>query len=115
MAAVVFLGGVLGTLARAGVDEALPTGGPAWPWATFLVNVLGAGLLGWSAVALTGHRLRRQFIGMGFCGALTTFSALQLELYRMVDDGHFGRALLYAAASLALGLPAAVAGRRLAR
>jgi CrcB protein len=114
VAAVVFLGGVLGTLARAGVNEALPAGGPAWPWATLAVNVFGAGLLGWSTVALTGHGLRRHLVGTGFCGALTTFSTFQLELYRIADDGRVGLALLYAAASIALGLAAALAGRRLA-
>ena len=111
----IFLGGVLGTLARGGADELLATDGTGWPWATLAVNVLGAGLLGWSTVALTGHTARRQFLGTGFCGALTTFSTLQLELYRMVDGGRIGRALLYVGASLALGLAAAVGGRRLAR
>ena len=106
---------MLGTLARAGVVEALPAGGPGWPWATVLVNVAGAALLGWSTVALTGHRRRRQFVGTGFCGALTTFSTLQLELYRMVDDGRAGLALAYAVVSIGLGLSAAVGARALAR
>jgi CrcB protein len=114
IAAAVFLGGILGTLARAGVAEALPAGGPDVPWATLLVNLAGAALLGWAAVALTGHQLRRHLVATGLCGALTTFSTFQLELYRMVDDGRLGRALLYAGASLAAGLAAAVAGRRLA-
>jgi CrcB protein len=115
VAAAIFAGGMLGTLARAGLSELLPAGAPGWPWATLIVNLAGAVLLGWSTVALTGHRVRRQLVGTGFCGALTTFSTLQLELYRMVDDGRVGRALLYAAVSVALGVPAAVAGRRLAR
>jgi CrcB protein len=115
VAVAVFVGGMLGTLARAGLSEALPAGGPAWPWATLVVNLAGAGLLGWSTVALTGHRVRRQLLGTGFCGALTTFSAFQLELYRMTDDGRAGLAVLYAAVSVALGLGAALAGRRLAR
>jgi CrcB protein len=115
VASAVFVGGMLGTLARAGLSEALPAGGPAWPWATLAVNLAGAALLGWSTVALTGHRVRRQLVGTGFCGALTTFSTFQLELYRIGDDGRVGLALLYAAASVALGLLAALAGRRLAR
>jgi CrcB protein len=114
IAAAVFLGGVLGTLTRAGVAEALPVGGPAFPWATLLVNLAGAALLGWAAVALTGHPVRRHLVGTGLCGALTTFSTFQLELYRMVDDGRVGRAVLYAAVSLIAGMAAAVAGRRLA-
>jgi CrcB protein len=115
VAFAVFVGGMLGTLARAGLSEALPVGGSAWPWATLVVNLAGAALLGWSTVALTGHRVRRQLVGTGLCGALTTFSAFQLELYRITDDGRVGLALLYAAASVTLGLAAALAGRRLAR
>jgi len=115
VAAVVFAGGVVGTLARAGAEELLASGGPGWPWATLVVNVIGAALLGWATVVLTSRPVRRQLVCTGFCGALTTFSTFQLELYRMVDGGRAGTALLYAAVSLAAGMGAAVAGRRLAR
>jgi CrcB protein len=114
VALAVFVGGAFGTLARAAVSELLPAGGPGFPWATLLVNLAGAGLLGWSTVALTGHRLRRQLVGTGFCGALTTFSTFQLELYRLADGGRTGLAVLYAAASVGFGLLIAIAGRRLA-
>ena len=106
----VFVGGVAGTLARAGVAEALPHDPGHWPWATLLVNVAGAFVLG--LVAARGARLA--LVGQGFCGALTTFSTMQLELLRMLDDGRIGLALAYAAASLALGVTAAELGRRAA-
>ena len=55
-----------------------------WPWVTFAVNVAGAFLLGYFATRLQ-ERLplsayRRPLLGTGFCGALTTFSTMQLEL-----------------------------------
>ena len=106
----VFIGGVAGALARAGVADALAHDPGRWPWATLLVNAAGAFLLGW--VAARGFR--RELIGQGFCGALTTFSAFQLELLRMLDDGRIGLALAYAGASLALGVAAAELGRRAA-
>ena len=64
------------------------------------------------AVAARGYR--RALLGQGFCGALTTFSAFQLELLHMLDAGRTGLALAYAAVSLALGLAAAELGRRAA-
>ena len=106
----VFIGGVVGALARAWVTEALAHDPGRWPWATLVVNVAGAFVLG--AVAARGFR--RALIGQGFCGALTTFSTFQLELLQMLDRGRTGLALAYAAASLALGLAAAELGRRTA-
>jgi fluoride exporter len=108
--AAVFAGGTAGALARAGVAEALPHDPGHWPWATLLVNVAGACLLGF-VLAGSDRGYRRPLLGAGFCGALTTFSALQLELLQMLDAGHAGLALLYAAVSVTAGLVAAGAAR----
>ena len=108
--AAVFAGGALGALARALLEDALPHAPGTWPWATFLVNVAGAALLGWAVTRLQ-ERLplsayRRPFLGTGLCGALTTFSTLQLELLEMLDHGKGGLAAGYAVASLTAGLVA---------
>ena len=81
--------------------------GTRWPWATFAVNVAGAFLLGYLATRLQ-ERLplsayRRPLLGTGFCGALTTFSTMQLELVRMIDANRYGLAAAYLLVSLALG------------
>ena len=117
--AAVFAGGVAGALARAGLVEALPHAAGGWPWATFIVNVLGAALLGYFATRLQ-ERLplsayRRPFLGTGLCGALTTFSTMQVELLQMLDHGHTGLAAAYAAASLAAGFAAVFAATKLTR
>jgi CrcB protein len=111
----IFLGGALGTLARAGLGEALPAGGPGWPWATFLVNVAGAALLGYWFTALPHTSYRRPLLTTGFCGALTTFSTVQVELLEMVDADRLGMAVLYISASVVGGLIGAQAGTAIAR
>ena len=108
--AAIFAGGFAGAVARALLVEALPHGPAEWPWSTFLVNVAGAFVLGSVATRLQ-ERLplssyRRPLLGTGFCGALTTFSAMQLELVRMLDGDHVALAAGYAAASIAAGFAA---------
>jgi len=106
----IFLGGTLGALARVGLGEAFPPAAAAWPWPTFAVNLLGAFVLGWTVARLPPASYGRPFLGIGVCGALTTFATLQLELLRMLDAGEAARALGYAAASLAAGLALAKLG-----
>ncbi len=100
----IFVGGALGALVRAGLAEALPVGGAEWPWATFLVNVAGATLLGYWFTTLPHSSYRRPLLTTGFCGALTTFSTVQLELVEMIDGGRVGLAVAYLVASVAAGL-----------
>jgi CrcB protein len=108
--AAIFVGGFLGAIARAELADALPSDSGQWPWATFAVNIVGALLLGYFTTRLQ-ERLplsayRRPFLGTGICGALTTFSTMQLELLQMLDHGRIGLAVAYAAASIVLGFAA---------
>src|SRR5213596_1136171 len=117
--AAIFAGGALGALARAGLLEWLPPHPGRWPWATFIVNLAGAFLLGYFATRLQ-ERLplsayKRPLLGTGLCGALTTFSTMQLELLRMLDDGRAGLAAGYAAASLGAGFAGVFAATKLTR
>jgi CrcB protein len=117
--AAIFAGGFLGAVVRAALLEALPHDAAQWPWATFLANVAGAFALGYFATRLQ-ERLplsayRRPFLGTGVCGALTTFSTMQLELLRMLDGNHLWLAAAYAGASLAAGFLAVAAATNLVR
>jgi CrcB protein len=111
----IFLGGAIGTLLRAGLAEALPAPGAGWPWATFLVNVVGTALLGYWFTTLPHTLYRRPLLTTGFCGALTTFSTVQLELLEMLDAGRVGLAFLYLVVSVGAGLLAAQAATAVAR
>jgi CrcB protein len=104
----IFVGGVVGALARAGLNMALPWDGRGWPWATFAANVVGTLALGYFVTRLQ-ERLppstyRRPLLGTGFCGALTTFSTLQVELIQLARHGSAGLAFGYGLASLGAGL-----------
>jgi fluoride exporter len=117
--AAIFAGGFVGALARDGLVEALPHDATSWPWATFIANVVGAFLLGYFVTRLQ-ERLplssyRRPLLGTGFCGALTTFSMLQVELLNMLDAGVVALALAYAAASIAAGFLAVTLATRTSR
>ena len=111
--AAIFAGGFIGAIARAEIGVALPA--TRWPWATFAVNVFGAALLGYAVTRLQ-ERLplsayRRPFLGTGVCGALTTFSTLQLELLQLP----VALAIAYAGASVAAGFLAVAAATNLVR
>jgi len=117
--AAIFTGGFIGAIARAGMAEWLPHDPGAWPWATFAVNVAGAFLLGYLVTRLQ-ERLplssyRRPLLGTGFCGALTTFSTMQVELLTMLDAGRPGLAAGYAAASVAAGFLAVLVATNVVR
>jgi CrcB protein len=68
--AAVFAGGFLGAVARAELGDALATDPLSWPWATFIVNVAGAFLLGWFITRLQERlppsSFQRPLLGTGF-------------------------------------------------
>ncbi|HEX4114347.1 MAG TPA: fluoride efflux transporter CrcB [Solirubrobacteraceae bacterium] len=97
-------GGAIGGLIRIAMDQALPTAAGSWPWATFSVNMAGALMLGYFVTRLQERlpvsTLRRPLLGTGLCGALTTFSTVQIELLKMADQHRYGLALGYLFASV---------------
>lgn len=105
--AAIFVGGGCGTLGRAALGEALPHSPTSWPWATFVVNVVACLLLGYFVTRLQ-ERLplssyRRPMLGTGFCGGLSTFSTMQVELLKMLDVHAYLLAAGYASGSVAAG------------
>ncbi|WP_068270495.1 fluoride efflux transporter CrcB [Aldersonia kunmingensis] len=106
----IFVGGALGAYARAGLGKVLVTDPGQWPWSTFIVNIVGAALLGYFTTRLL-ERLplssyRRPFLGTGFCGGLTTFSTMQVETVSMLEHDNYGLAIGYVGASVVAGLAA---------
>jgi CrcB protein len=117
--AAVFAGGAVGTAARAGlVTLTAPVPGH-WPWATFIVNIVGAFILGFFTTRLL-ERLplsayRRPLLGTGLCGGLTTFSTMQVETLQMIERHYYGLAAAYAVVSVTAGLLAVYVATALVR
>jgi CrcB protein len=54
-------------------------------------------------------------LGTGLCGTLTTFSTVQLQLFRMVQENDLSLAIGYGLATLATNLLAVAAATALVR
>ena len=123
-AAAVAGGAMAGAAVRWAVVEAFPVAAGGWPWAVVAVNVVGSFLLGLvlavtrrgpepSADDPTRDRIRLA-LGTGFCGALTTFSTMAVDVAENLRDGEPGRAAGSLLVSLLVGVVAVVAGRLVA-
>jgi len=122
----VAVGGVVGALARAGISTVVPhSDRAAWPWATFVTNLLGCLALGvlldwvdnrhetWKVIHPRRSRLARPLLASGVLGGFTTFSTFSVETYGLLDTGHAAEAIGYALASVLLGVALVVVGRAL--
>lgn len=116
----VFAGGAVGTALRTALSLLQPTN-IAWPWATFIVNSLGALLLGFllEYLSRTGkdegrRKLFRLFAGTGVMGGFTTYGTFILEVDSRVVGAHAALGIGYALVSVLLGVMLAGAGGVLA-
>jgi CrcB protein len=104
---LVAAGGALGSVARYGIGVAF--GDTKWPAATLAINVVGSFALGvvltWGVARLSPDV--RIGIGVGVLGGFTTYSTFSNDAATLDRRG----AALYVAASVVLGIAAALAGR----
>jgi CrcB protein len=88
--------------------------GGGFPWAVFVVNVVGSFIVGVALAEESAHPTwnlwARDAIGIGFCGGLTTFSTFAVETAGFLRDDRISLAVTYLAASLVAAVCAAVAG-----
>lgn len=111
---LVALGGALGAPLRYLVDRAVQVRTDStFPWGTLTVNVIGSFVLGaLLALAAAGGVPDAVVaaVGIGLCGAFTTYSTFGYETVRLAADGARLLAALNAVVSVAAGLAAALAG-----
>jgi fluoride exporter len=121
---VVAAGGVVGTLARYGVNQVVPQlvardGGV--PLATLVENLLGAFLLGLLLESLVRagaendrRRLVRLGVGTGVLGGFTTWSGLAFEVQQLGAGGDVPLGVAYGVGSVVLGVVTCTLGVLLA-
>ncbi|MEW5844557.1 MAG: fluoride efflux transporter CrcB [Bacteroidota bacterium] len=96
---VVFIGGGLGSVFRYWISSYASKHLPLFfPFGTLLVNIIGSFILGlmifgWDEKGLISPTIKL-FIGVGFCGGLTTFSTFSLETFNLIKDAEFLMACL---------------------
>ena len=112
---VVGLGGAIGSIARYIVAKLIDGKINSFlPYGTLAVNILGSFLLGiiymlaLRKVGLTENG--RLFLGVGFCGGFTTFSAFALENFNLMQQKLVGTSMLYVSISVIAGILALAGG-----
>lgn len=113
--AVLAVGGVLGTFLRYKIIES-PLLFGILPINILIVNVLGAFILGVFVVVSQQWNIDGKYaflVAIGFCGSLTTMSALALESSNMISNLQYGLAAINIFTNVGLSLGAIFAGRAL--
>ena len=111
IAGIALLGG-LGSIARFLLDGAIASRlATSFPAGTLVVNLSGALVLGILA-GLTSDSDTLDLAATGLLGSFTTFSTWAFESHRLGEDGELHVGALNFALSLAAGLLAVWAGRR---
>lgn len=105
-ALAVGVGGAVGAVSRYAVSRAIDRR----VLGVFTVNVVGSFALGVIlGVGLDGPA--RLALGVGFCGAFTTFSSFAVETVELAEDGEWAVAALNAGGTLLFAISAVIAGR----
>lgn len=93
--------------------------GTGFPWATALVNISGALLIGIIATLFADRAIDneslRLFLIVGVLGGYTTFSSYTFEAVTMMQEDRWLAAISYLALSNVVGILACVGGVMIAR
>lgn len=112
------LGGAIGACSRYLVSEfCVLLFGQGFPYGTLTVNVVGSFIMGLLIAAFESEILAtepwRQVIGLGFLGALTTFSTFSMDNVLLMQQGAFFKMGLNILLNVVLSISAAWIGFQL--
>lgn len=114
------VGGAIGSVLRYLVGVfTLRWFGPAFPWGTLAVNIVGSFIIG-LMVEMIARRFNasmelRVFIVTGIIGGFTTWSSFSLDTMVLFERGAIAAAAAYVIGSLVLSFAAVFAGLALGR
>jgi fluoride exporter len=113
----VFVGGILGTALRLGLDDLIVSPPTAFPLATLIINIVGSLALGIliARVWPTASNWVRAGLGPGVLGGFTTFSAVMVSMVTLGAGGKVMLAIVYLVLTIVLGFGAAALGLRIGR
>lgn len=102
------IGGFIGAVCRY-LMGLLPLGSEmAFPIKTFIVNLLGAFLIGLIAAFAVKYNASNSnwvlMLKVGVCGGFTTFSTFAFEMADLMKGGQHVTAVIYGAGSMILGI-----------
>ncbi|HDM8040948.1 TPA: fluoride efflux transporter CrcB [Vibrio fluvialis] len=91
---LIAIGGAIGACSRYLVSEWCVTlFGRSFPYGTLTVNIVGSFIMGLLIAAFENEWLApypwRQIVGLGFLGALTTFSTFSMDNVLLMQQGAF--------------------------
>lgn len=89
----VLIGGSVGVLSRYGLGKFFPFTVLGIQFSTLSVNVIGCFIAGLSLHYFQGQDAKAFWI-IGFCGALTTFSAYMIEMADLLEHRAFSTVIL---------------------
>jgi len=115
----VFLGGGLGALVRYLLCIFMPKGGSYFPCATLAANFFGcfiaSAVFTFFVIKSEINSIYKLLLITGFCGGLSTLSALSLEVMEFVQSGDYIKACAYIFTSLLICIISVILGIVLVR